>query len=79
MSWLKRTINKIESKKNRIKNQYRTVDWNPKITELRCNKCNHIEVEWYNTQPGDPCGIYTYKGCKGKMVRVLKENLEEAK
>lgn len=44
-------------------------------TELKCDKCNHIETEWYNTQPGDPCRIYTNKNCNGMMIRVIKHNI----
>ena len=51
---------------------YKTVKYDSKTTILRCDKCCHEEVEWYNDQPGDPCSNYV-PTCSGKMYRVYKK------
>ncbi len=51
-------------------NKYITVKYDGEKTILQCNKCKHEEVEWYNDLPGDFCPEI---GCKGRMVRILKD------
>jgi ssDNA-binding Zn-finger/Zn-ribbon topoisomerase 1 len=51
------------------------VEYDKDKTILRCTKCGQEQIEWYNDQPGDPCSNYK-PDCDGKMVRVIKRNLE---
>jgi hypothetical protein len=48
---------------------YKKVKYDPKNTILRCNKCKHENIEWYNDQPGDKC---LTNNCKGHYFRENK-------
>lgn len=51
-------------------NKYIKVEYDNNKTILQCDQCKNEEIEWYNTQPGDPCQKVN---CKGRMFRVLKK------
>ena len=51
-------------------NEFIKVKYDSEKTILQCNECKHEEIEWYNDQPADICPEI---GCKGRMVRVLKD------
>jgi hypothetical protein len=49
---------------------YEKVKYNPKNTILRCNKCKHETIEWYNDQPGDK---HLGDKCDGRYFRENKQ------
>jgi hypothetical protein len=48
---------------------YQKVKYDPKNTILRCSKCKHENIEWYNDQPGDKCLV---NNCEGHYFRENK-------
>jgi hypothetical protein len=48
---------------------YKKVKYSSKSTILRCGKCKHENIEWYNDQPGDKCLI---SNCEGRYFRENK-------
>ena len=49
---------------------FKKIEYNSETTILRCNKCKHENIEWYNDQPGDIC---LKDGCKGHYIREYKK------